>query len=82
MVTSLCNGCFEELLAPTVVHLAVTSSGGDPDRLEVAYTHNRRVPSSVVQRKCRVEVGQGKVGEHTSSVALGVFGEDECGIVG
>ena len=81
MVTSLCNGCFEEPLAPTVVHLAVTSSEGDLDRLEVANTHNRRVPSSVDQRKGLVEVGQGKVDEHTCSAVLDVFDEDGCEIV-
>lgn len=66
---------------PTVVHLAVTSSGGDLDRPVVVCTHNQRVPSSVAQRKGQVEVGRGMVDEHTCSVALGVFDEDECEIV-
>jgi len=75
------NDCFEEPLAPTVVRLAVTSSGGDLDRLEVAYTHNLRVPSSVAQRKGLVEAVQGKVDERMCSVELGVFGEGGCAIV-
>ena len=66
---------------PTVVPLAVVSSGEGLGRLGVGCIHNRRGPSSAVQCKGLVEAGQGKVGEYTCSVAFGVSGGDECGIV-
>lgn len=77
-ITSLCNDCFGEPLAPTVVHLVVTSSAEVLGHPEVEDTHNPRVPSSVVQRTGPVEAGRGKTDERMCSVALGVFDEDAC----
>lgn len=81
VITSLCNDCFEEPLAPTAARPAVTSSEGDLGHLEVAYTHSRLVPSSAAQHKGLVEAVQGRVDEHMCSVALDGFGGDECAIV-
>ena len=74
------NDCFEEPLAPTAVRLAVMSSGWDLGQPGVVYTHNRRAPSSVAQRKGLVEADRGRVDEHMCSVALDVVGENGCGI--
>lgn len=80
-VTSSCSGCSGERLAPTVVPLAVASSGEDLDHLEVECTRSQQDPSSAVRGKVLVEADRGKVDGHRCSVALGVSDEGGCGIV-
>lgn len=64
---------------PIVVRLAVASSAGDPDHLAVECTHNRLVPSLADPCKCPLAVDR-DTEDARSSVALDVFGGDECGI--
>lgn len=80
-ITSWCSGCSEARPAPTVVPLAVVSSGEGLDHPVVGCIHNRRDPSSVVQCKDQVEVDRGKVGEYTCSAAFGESDGGGCGIV-
>ena len=77
-ITSSCNGCSEEPLAPIVVHPEVVSSAEILGHLEAECTNILRVPSSFVRCTCLAGVGRGKVGERTCSAALDELGKDAC----
>ena len=77
-ITSSCNGCSEEPLAPIVVHPEVVSFAEALGHLGAECTHNPRVPSLVVP--CAGPAGS-KVYVRVCSAALDGLGEDACGTV-